>query len=188
MPPISPSGDLNSVVNQINQNIAQQNTSQITQIFKDDSGTRRVLLGKGKGGFYGVKVSEENVDVYDAADDELVFNSNQKTLKIVDTNIVDMVYDGSAITVTTYNHNLGFAPSIIAFLNDVNVSSVGAHENLALPTWLDVNIDTVNDVVKFGLYLSTSVTTTDAHFILLNATGATGSLPIKFYLLQESAT
>lgn len=62
--------------------IRDLNKRERVDIFKDDAGTRRVLLGKGSNGFYGLKVSPEGVDVYTATDDQLIFNSDQNVFKI----------------------------------------------------------------------------------------------------------
>jgi hypothetical protein len=62
MPPISPNSDLNSIVNQMNQNIAQQNTNKITTTYKDETGVIRIILGKLPDGTHGIVVSKPGYD------------------------------------------------------------------------------------------------------------------------------
>lgn len=99
----------------------------VTQIFKDDNGTRRVLLGKGADGFYGLKVSQEGADVFTADDDELIFNSNQNVFKIVQTGTLILPQYttpnpgagnfGSGQTIlASVSHGLGYIPAAVAFL------------------------------------------------------------------------
>lgn len=166
----------------------EQEGMKVTQIFKDDTGTRRVLLGKGKDGFYGLKVSQPGVDVYDAGDDELVFNSQQNVFKIVDTDTVDISSSGATVTTTEIEHGLGFAPIPLAFLNGVSITDVGTGLNLPLPTFQNLNIDTVNQVVQDRVRIIVAANDTKLFLSILNSTGgAVGPLTIRYYLLQETA-
>lgn len=113
---------LETVVSDMNKNLLEIKGSETTQIFKDETGTRRVLLGKGADGFYGLKVSQPNFDVFTAEDDELIFNSGQNVFKIVKVGTFTMSKDASdnynvtdADVDPSLYHNLGFAPGIVAF-------------------------------------------------------------------------
>lgn len=156
---------------------------EVTEIFKDDAGTRRVLLGKGANGFYGLKVSPESVDVYTAADDDLVFNSSQNVFKIVDSGTVTIpVISGvPGSSTVTYTHNLGYIPVVLAF-------SGASGDGAMLPN-IGWNAGGVNDGKIFRQVYTSVVSTTQVTFARIE--GATGSIgiaePIKFFLLQESA-
>jgi hypothetical protein len=80
---IPATNDLNSIVTQINTNLLDLKNNEVTTVIKDDTGTRRVLLGKGADGFYGIKVSKVGNDVYSAADDDLIFSSSFNNESIV---------------------------------------------------------------------------------------------------------
>lgn len=181
--------DMSALINGVNQNIYGLKEREITEIFKDDAGMRRVLLGKGKNDFYGLKVSQAGKDVYNAANSELIFNSDQNIFKIVLKDSVQFTVGTGTTTTVTVPHNLGFAPQIVAFLNQVDVSVVGDDVNAPLPTWMDVSIDVPNNVIKFRGWLSCYVDAVNAYFLVLNSTGASfGTFPITYYLLQETVT
>lgn len=189
MPPVTP-GDINSVVNQVNQNIAKQNTDAITKIVKDDTGTRRVLSGKGDNGFYGFKVSKANKDVFTAADSDLIFNSDQNVFKIVASGYMTIPAYSVSSTAGNFttnfgsvvvDHNLGFAPAILAYYFDgseyfpvpfSNPGGSGVNAN-----WLSVNAYTTPTQVA-----GSSQTTVYGARTINNP-----SLLIKYYLLQETA-
>lgn len=81
--PVNSSSSQAAVANTINSIAQELEAMKNVQIFKDDTTTRRVLLGKGADGFYGIKVSKENSDVFSAADDDLLFSSSFNNESIV---------------------------------------------------------------------------------------------------------
>lgn len=173
---------------QINDMMREVSKRDEIQIFKDDTGTRRVLLGKGKNGFYGLKVSEEGVDVWDATDAQLIFNSDQNVFKIVDEGTTSLGSDGSPVQTVEITHNLGFAPIPHVFLNGVTLSGIGSGLNIPLPAFENLNIDLVGNVVQDRSRYIATADSTKLYITLLNATGAViDPLNIKYYLLQESA-
>lgn len=114
--PVTSNSSLAGITNQLN-NLARdvQSTHEV-QIFKDDTGTRRVLLGRGADGFYGLKVSKAGFDVYTASDDELSYNSSQNTLKVVldgTATVVKPANDSSAFTDVA--HGLSTRPAVLAY-------------------------------------------------------------------------
>lgn len=170
---------------QINDMMRELSKLDEIQIFKDDSGTRRVLLGKGKDGFYGLKVSQPGVDVWDAANDELVFNSEQNVFKIVqDPVTVPVTAPANTTNSTTIAHNLGYKPAIVAFLE----AGVASGARTPLPTWTSATRDDANGFVKFNTWINAEVDGTNVYIRFFNATGAAvGPLNVTYYLLQESA-
>lgn len=190
--PLSTSNSDAQNYNEVNKLITEFKSKEVTQIFKDDTGTRRVLLGKGKDGFYGLKVSDPGVDVYEASDDQLVFNSDQNVFKIVASGTL-VIAEYTATTGAsqyasnsasqTVAHGLGYAPAVLAFvqIGPTYVSTpytftagVGTGQ-FALST-IAVAVDTTN-------VEATSTT------LAFNKTGGhtVSSVTIKYYLLQETA-
>lgn len=176
--------DLPTVISDVNQNVLELKNRETTEIFKDDTGIRRVLLGKGADGFYGLKVSKPTFDVYSAGDDELAFNSDQNVFKIVQTDTYNFTVDGTSSQFISIPHDLSFSPVIIAYI------SFSGNYN-PLPTSLSSSSFTVLGAtyVGFQSWLSFSVDQTNIYFNLDNPSGAyNGSIvPIKYYLLQETA-
>lgn len=116
---VDPNASPAQIANTVNDVIRAQQANERTTVFKDDSGVRRVLLGKGSDNFYGLKVSQEGVDVYDASDDDLVFNSNNNVFKIVATGTVTVNKPAStASAATIVAHGLGYAPVGVVYLDD----------------------------------------------------------------------
>ena len=168
--------DLPKVVNAANMNFLDLKGKETTQIFKDDTGTRRVLLGKGKDGFYGLKVSEPGVDVFDADDNDLYFNSSQNTFKIVATGTLDVTCN-SATTQGTASvaHGLGYIPAYDAYISS-------GLDYFKTP-WTLFGVATA-DLVTYDLY----VTETDVvGRITVKNPGLTHQATFKYYLLQETA-
>jgi hypothetical protein len=181
------------VTNQINSVARDVQALQTTQIFKDDTGTRRVLLGKGADDFYGLKVSQSGVDVYAAGDADLVFNSNQNVFKIVASGTAIM--PAAAITASPFwsqtsqvsvTHSLGYAPVILAFYD-----SGTTYEPFVTGTQLAVTGISGSNITISSLRQTTvTSTTTSANFqITYIDTGGNSynSFNIKYYLLQETA-
>jgi len=168
-------------------------------IYKDDTGTRRVLEGKGKDGFYGFKVSPEGVDVYTATDDQLIFNSNQNVFKIVGTGVgafltktITGPAGGGWVTGhadTSIAHGLSFIPAYLTYIELFG----GSLQRFSVPLTLD---NVVSNVEMSSVRYHVSV---DATNLIFN-TDITGYLPagktavapaitsLKYFLLQESAS
>jgi hypothetical protein len=172
-------------LNQVNDLARTVRASERTQIFKDDAGTRRVLLGKGLNDFYGLKVSPEGTDVYDAADSDLVFNSNQNVLKIVSsgthtlTKPVNQILEEDAIA-----HGLDFIPILVFNIESVTTSPGEWRLGLVM------NHDTAT-----GALYSIASANVDATNLSFRAQTPSGGIyyasqlvfNYKYYLLQETA-
>ena len=76
VPPIPGNASQSEIISGTNNIVNEVNNRDSVMVFKDDAGTRRVLIGKGSDGFYGMKVSKVGSDVYSSADSELLFSSN----------------------------------------------------------------------------------------------------------------
>lgn len=191
------SGDASNgqIANSVNSLIRDVEGMQTTQIFKDDAGTRRVLLGRGANGFYGLKVSEDGIDVFDAADEDLVFNSNNNVFKIVSSGFINSPAvtiaapgAGNFGTDTQYSanvsHGLGYAPIVLGFTADGGyykplplAGSTAGSATSAFWQELFVVADATN--VYVGYHIMTYGQAISA---------AAGFYRVKYYLLQESAS
>lgn len=193
--------DLATVVSDVNQNILELKGREVTEIFKDDSGTRRVLLGKGANGFYGLKVSPEGTDVYTAADDELIFNSDQNVFKIVETGTatVPLISMGAGVSnasqSVTVTHNLGYTPICIAYAVDrdgkliqlpllngrryINLEAVLPGAGIVMAPYSVAQAEVTTTTVVFSNYAANSN---------MGSGSTVSALNIKYYLLQETAS
>lgn len=181
--PVSGDNSAAALANQVNSVIRDVQGLQTVNVFKDETGTRRVLLGKQGDGSYGLKVSQPTFDVYTAADDDLIFNSSNNVPKIVvsDTATIDATSStaGSAIT-ETVPHNLGYVPAFWAYFSAggfyyqiPNATGWGASGGvMTFTNWLFASVDANNIYLTF----------------IPSSTGNLGTFPIKYYLLQESAS
>jgi len=169
-------------------------------IYKDDAGTRRVLEGKGADGFYGLKVSPAEVDVYTATDDQLIFNSGQNVLKIVQTGTATI--PSTTIPSTTTNgtssviitHNLGFKPVVIAYVTDTygNLSPLPAFTVYSGFVDTGGGFPYVMPLNQYVISSSGTNTVTFTNYITnsdypLGMSYAASAKTIKYYFMQESA-
>ena len=174
--------------NQVNILAKDVGKSKVTQIFNDQT-DRRVLLGKGKSDFYGLKVSKPGFDVYDAGDDDLIFNSDNNVFKIVLSGVTTI----SVAAFDTYEevnvaHGLGYAPLVVAY---VDVVGDGANYDALPYTSIETsgagsgNIARHIKVNTNSLYLRFYCFTPDYAANPLKADDYTFN--IKYYVIQETA-
>ena len=148
----------------------------------NDGTVNRVSLGLLSDGSYGLKVSPENVDVLTADDSELIFNSSQNVFKIVLTDTVTLTRGASDdFQAVTYDHNLGYVPAMIAFLDYTGAK-------MPLPqTYINQTSGIVNEIIKVQ-----DIGTSQVVFEAIAPTagsryGSAQTYTIRFYLLQETA-
>lgn len=60
---LQPGMDMDTMVSAINENFALLENLNRVQIFKDETGTRRIILGKLPDGTYGLVISKTGIDV-----------------------------------------------------------------------------------------------------------------------------
>jgi hypothetical protein len=174
--------------------IRQQQASQVTQIFKDDTGTRRVLLGKGADGFYGLKVSQTGIDVFTAANDELVFNSDNNVFKVVDSGTATIPASSLITGASQYNsvtanidipHSYGVAPIVLAFID-----LTGGSSPISMPfVWYDSVQTTI--LVQSSYYITSDSNSFGftRYSVAYNQTSTFDwdDMTVKYYVLQETA-
>jgi hypothetical protein len=185
---IGAGSDLSSTQTQMNKNILELKNNETTQIFKDDSGTRRVLLGKGADGFYGVKVSQEGVDVVSADLADLVFNSNNNLFKIVASGTGTVTKDALSYQGTlVIPHGLGYRPTIIAYANESYLLP-----SLSFAPATSGGIDAGVNVYHYWVYtdafnITFVIDTPDIRPSGYDKYAVAISLRVKYYLIRETA-
>lgn len=170
---------------------------QTVQVFKDETGTKRVLLGRGADDFYGLKVSKPTFNVFTASNDELVFNSSQNVFKIVDIQEITTFETtlpncpaGETLAATsssTFNHSLGYTPITAGFYQSGSSFLTLPYATVAAPQ--------VDNSVLVTTQLQASATDFTVKQVVLidcasSGTGITLTLDeigVKVYMLQESA-
>jgi hypothetical protein len=173
-------GTTNSRIQILNNQILLTNSSNIAT----------GLIGFDSSGNTVIKSSKTGFDARTATGDNLNFNSQQNTLKIVD--VVNLTITGPNLatgsntwaaatpTVVSQAHNLGYAPVPLAFLNDSGtfypLEREAARVATGDPYWINWQIytDTTN--------VYASINTMGYN---INVTGETFSILV--YLLQETA-
>lgn len=194
--PITPNSSIDSVINQMNQNIADLNSAQNTTIFRDDAGVRRVLLGKGGSDFYGLKVSETGVDVFDADDSELIFNSDLNVFKFVKSDTINLVASagtyarGTTLASTTIAHGLSTTPAFLLYVKVPNINSIGSNLLMNAPafTFVDNGTNYFPGTVAFGAIDSTNLTLKVSNIYSSQTLGNDFTWTFKYYLMQEQAS
>lgn len=180
-----PDQSIDSVADRVIPRQVQSGVTRGAQVVVGASGVPQVLSGNQSTFGEGFYVSKPNIDVTANTDPaQLIFNSNQNMLKIVQTGIatIPAVPGASQRSQVTVFHNLGFVPAVIAYVNFPS-------QSLQLP-YIDPgsvatagNINFLIDVLK--------ITTTQIIFESLAYSGGSSglnALPIKYYLMQETAS
>lgn len=181
-------------INAHNRAMQELRGREVTEIFKDDAGTRRVLLGKGADGFYGLKVSPAGTDVYTAADDDLAFSSNYNFFKIVQsgTAVVPAFTVASGTTdtedVTVTFPDQGSRPVVLAFS-----AVVGQQKTWGGIETYTVSVDSVGNKVDLRqiVFRDMSINSNQVTFTArgYNSTGSDFDVPqstIKYFVLKET--
>jgi hypothetical protein len=187
--------DLSSAINDMNTNLLELQGRERVQIFKDDQGVRRVLLGKGADGFYGLKVSQTGNDVYSAADDDLIFNSDQNMFKIVKTGTLTVPQVNPMLAGERYTaseaHGLSYVPAFMGFVTPIalvttweGAASTSKFSLPYFPPFFGTN--------GFSIYARLRTDTTSVYADVFNnnstnITGLSGDWIFKYYLFQETA-
>ncbi len=184
------SGDVssNQVTTTVNGVIRDLEAMQTTQVFKDDTGQKRVLLGKGANDFYGLKVSAAGVDVHTATNSQLVFNSNQNVPKIVasgTTTLTAIAGTSVATAVDLSSLSLPSPPLAIVWLTEPWAPST----YFPVP-FLQLDQALPNNTVQGLSWINYVGATKEIRFqatVGSTATAHVGVWTFKYYILQETA-
>lgn len=111
-------------------------------------------------------------------------NFNQ--FEIVQVGIGSASASGIGANYTSAAHNLGYAPKVLADLNDVNLGSIFTGGNLPLPTFISASIE--GDFIAFNSYIFVATDAFSTYFIIYNGSATPiSSFDVKYYLLREKA-
>lgn len=98
-------------------------TSQSYGLSAYDANNMRLHAGMFPSGDIKIKLSQLGVDVLTATDDQLVWSSDFKTFKIIDSGTKEINKAAlSASEVETVAHSLGYAPLVVAFATQIGVA------------------------------------------------------------------
>lgn len=155
------------------------------------------LLPDGK---YGMKVAKQGYDVRTALDSQLIFNSEQNIFKIVqsDTFTYELTNSGApdytvayGLITITHNHNLGFTPLIVIYVDIPVGSGMGDGIN---PLPFILTLDGADGSVTSTPVLLSIIPTVNSTTISLRVNAPVAIdwlvppiLTFKYYLLQETA-
>lgn len=173
-------GDINQedLINSVNNVVRELNNKEQVQVFKDEAGTRRVILDKD-----GLRTSPAGVDVFSAANDQLTFNSNNNVFKIVASGTTTIDADATAgVPINAIiAHGLGYAPAFIVYFTDSTFT-----DSYMLP--MTTNLSTSASKVAFGNWIDSSVDVDNLYISFYSPVTANwGTMYFKYYLLQETA-
>lgn len=192
---IGGSSDLSGVVNDMNQNILEMKNREITEIFKDEAGTRRVLLGKGADDFYGLKVSKTGYDVYTANGTQLIFNSDTSLLKIAEEGTVTSPAiaapsagssnSSTAEVTTSVISSDGTIPPVLFFLS--------GHRPLPYQTLITNTASPYGYTIGHTIYGNATLSGSNEVIVSILAFNAhpgnaLAAFDITYYVLQETIT
>ena len=156
------------------------------QIIAVQDGENKAAFGfYGSANKFGLKVAEDGVDVLTAANDELIFNSEFNTFKIVSTGVITLAKGASTISGTaTIQHDLGYVPLALLFWYDTAA-------NFAIP-----HVAFSTSGATAGLCIRSISYEVDSNYLYIYVTAPnwagntsytdTFSAPVRYYLLQET--
>lgn len=180
---LQPNMSYATLVNIVNQNLNLLDSITTTQIFKDTNGIPRILIGKDANGVYRLIVSKVGVDVRAATDDQLIFNSNQNTLKVVDSKTITLNRSAGQDSVSAQVAATGTATAFFAWATVTNVSPALTYQ---LPYFAPKGDGTMAWGVR-GFYDPTVGAVKFIHEAYDTAVKNTAyNISIKYYLLQET--
>lgn len=151
-----------------------------------DGDNYRMIVGFDSDANPVVKISEEGFSVLNAADDELIFNSDRNVFKIAQTGTVEFSKGAnSAGASTQVAHGLNFTPIVIAYFlsgslyypfGDLGVAATGANSGKVTRA-TSLSVDANN--VYFGV--QTPDWSGNGNYT------AAETYTVKYYLLEETA-
>lgn len=157
-------------------------------VLQNDSANDRVRLGKRSMGDSGLFVSRVGVNVDTASDDDLIFNSNQNTFKIVKSDVVTVNAVGFGQFQQSIPHGQKKVPGIIGY---------AVYPSVGVNTWAQTPFDvkvvptssadtSIASIANANIFITAShitFTVTKTNFAGLN-----GDWIFRYYLLQETAS
>lgn len=181
--PVNSGSSQAAVANTVNSLAKELESTKSVQVFKDDTGTRRVILDKD-----GLRTSEAGVDVYSATNDQLTFNSNYNLPKIVASGTASVTAATGTSVVTAVDIsslNLSSAPMILAMAKSPSSPNTfyqmphiqdpnSATLLIAATAWVNFSSGGSQEI-RFQVQLGSS------------AAGAVGEWAFRYYVFFETA-
>lgn len=171
------------------------------RIITRDGQNIRVIIGQQSDGTQGITVSKPNADADIKRPADLIFNSNQNVFKIalagsyVFPSVLNISPSTSLVQSYTIFHGLGYVP---AYLTYAFVYNQGSGPYLSFPTRFYQQFDSVALSGDTASQISNSVVVgVDERNLYLSRTAFNGDgvsphdateLPVKYYILQETAS
>jgi hypothetical protein len=179
-------------------NLGRQTDGTFALSFSDGS-NQRLLIGPDSGGNEVVKISQAGFDASTATNSQLIFNSQQDTLKVVATGAATISADSTTstnkTTTTSFPHGLSTIPIVLAYIQN---SFLGGYT--PLPTFVGIgtlqrNFSSPNNGIVLALnqYISAYADSTKVYFTNNFANDnypsaySTSAITVKYYLLQETS-
>lgn len=117
--------------------------------------------------------------------------NSEERLDLADSATINITLSGASTQAVTIPHGLDFTPAIDAYLNQVSMTvggkTISTTGNIPLPTYIQATVNTTDDIVEIKSYLFVACDEVNVYFIILNATGITGPLPVRYHLYKEVA-
>jgi hypothetical protein len=178
-----------------------------SRIYYNANGVPTVLLGRRSSttpAQYGFYVSKNGVDVTQASDSQLVFNSGQDVFKVVSSGVASgSTSDSAQSLAVTINHNLNYVPSVIAYVQPptgnfspftIAPTFGGGWVQLPFTTYI-VNV-AIQNSASTGIYplMSYYVESNSSSIIIRGYQYITGMVSssfvanFKYFILQETAS
>lgn len=191
-----PTQKIESLVKQLNEWGRLLSNEDRTKLTKDDAGVQRILHGFQLDGFangsVGMKMSQTDVDVLNATDEELIFSTDFRLLKIVDIDTATQPVPSltsDETTTMTVPHNLGYVPAIIVYVNGTGSTYLTSGRYYPAPKAVTIRIGTEYST---GIEYTYEVDDTNIYFNVTNWSSATpvtdiGTANWKYYLFRETA-
>jgi len=181
--PIQPGVDPSQQMAIINKNFAELDNENVTKIYNGSDGVPRIYIDGSKGI---IKVAPAGVDVTKALDTELLFNSAQRTLKIVTsgTYVLNRPANTNVFS-QSIPHGLTFTPTVI-----FNVEQTTSQPGYWYSGSQNLRINYVTGAI--GEMPMVTANSSQITFSTIAPTN-NGEYPsaktftFKYYLLQESA-
>lgn len=197
---LTPSTTQDMMISAINENFRQIESENRTKIIKDENGVNRILIGRTQDGRYVMRVSKEGVDVLEAGENDLIFNSDNNLFKIIDsgetTITIPLCAHGSSVTASdlvVFDEPLDNIPLVLAFaFEDSPMSSQTNVHTFGQNIVQAKSVNTTAVTVGYAYSEQMQVSDADIYFQIdkANSTGVAepqSDLKIKYYLLSETA-
>lgn len=178
-----------SISHKVDTDLGRRLVTKDSQIIANNGTNDLALFGFLPDGNVGLKTVDPslNINVQDATDQQLNFNSLQDTFKIIRTGIIQVSSDGSTLNYGSLPHNLTFTPIVQGYLNNATIGSITTTGSIPLPLPTSVDFSLAGTVL-FTSYLSIFADTTNIYALLYNGTGSPiSTLTVTYYLLQETS-